>query len=274
MSASPMTLILTAIHAQIPNQILEATFLKDNVFSSVDERIMAEVLRKRVLLDCNLVATKACQIPLRDEWVRRTEYANFDTFAAFLYSSTYMWIPPEARENRNIASVVRVMSGISQPGVPAIGTMTGWYAGGNTIGSMASAVVGSHTLRGAGWAPMVINEGNNFIRITGTYPNTFMAGLVLECTLEYDPEFTNADQNMIYALRDLCVCAVKAHIYHQLAIRIGESEIVAGMEIGVFKDIVNSYSNANEEYDHLLKKVRGAQVLDPNTVAEFMWLSL
>ena len=274
MSASPLSIIMAGIKAKLTPQILELAFLKDGKYSTIDEGIKQEVIRERVLLDVNLVATRMGIIPLKNEWIRETRYENVETFAAYMYNSTQLWIPPQARENRNIASVVRVMSSVTQPGAPFLSTLTGWYGGGNTVGNMGDAILGSHTLRGAGFAPYAINEGNNYIRIMGTFPDTFMDGLALQCTLEYDEEFTNADQNFIYAIRDLCICATKNHIYHKLVISIGESQVVAGMDIGVVKDIVMGFANADDEYDHLLKKVRGAQCLDANTARELIYLQI
>ena len=275
MAASALTLIMTQIYAEIPIQILEAAFLKeDQPTTSLDERIIHEVIRKRVLLDANLVATRMCRIPLCDAWVVPTSYGNNVGATTYLYNCTYIQIPPEAREFRNIASVIRLTGYINQQGVGALGSIAGWLPGGNTVSSMASAVVGSHTLAGAAYFPLPILQDNNLIRITGVYPNSVMNYWLLECTLENDEEFTNVGQNMEAYLKKLGLAATKQYIHTNLVIPIGETQVVGGMDIGVFKEKVESYANAGEEYDHYLDLLRGAQVFDPNTFAQFAYYSI
>ena len=275
MAASPLTLILTEIYAVIPKPILEAAFLgKDEPTTSLDERITHEIIRKRVLLDANLVATRMCRIPLSDAWVVPTSYGNNVGATTYLYNCTYILIPPEARENRNIASVIRLTGYINQQGVGALGSIAGWLPGGNTISSMASAMVGSHTLAGAAYFPIPILQDNNLIRITGVYPNSVMNYWLLECTLENDEEFTNVGQNMEAYLKKAGLAAAKQYIRTNLIIPMGETQVVAGMDIGVFKSEVESYANAGEEYDHYIDLLRGAQVFDPNTFQQFAALSV
>lgn len=275
MAASPLTLCLTEVYAVIPRQILEATFLeKDQPTTSLDDRIIHEVVRKRVLLDTNLVATRMCRIPLSDAWVIPTNYNNQAGSTTYLYNCTYLRIPPEFRENRNIASVIRLVGYINQQGVGAIGGIGGWLPAGNTVSGMANAMVGSHTLRGAAFFPIPILQDGNVIRITGVYPNSVMNYWLLECTLENDEEYTNIGQNMMFHLRKLTLAATKQYIRTNLLIPMGETQVVAGMDIGVFKNEVDSYANAGEEYDHYLDLVRGAQIFDPNTFTQYAYLSI
>ena len=272
--SSALTNIITEITSRIPKPILQAAFLQDTPTKTIDQAIIDEVIKKRLLLSVNLVCGRLAKIPLKNSWVSNMKDANFDLYAADLYNSTYLHIPPHAREHRNINSVVRVTSGIGTPGIPNFGNISGWFAGGNSISSLANAMVGSHTLQGAGWVPVVTLEQNNYIRILGTYPETYLGGLILECTLEWDHEFINNDTNFTFHLCELAVCATKAYIYNKLVIEVGETQISAGMEIGVFKNILDSYMNENDRYNELLMNVRGGQTMDINTALSFIYKAL
>lgn len=274
MPSPATTYILRHIYSNIPQQILEEAFNPGMASANLDERILSLSIYPRVLLDTNLVATRMTQILLLPEWTKNTFDGFFDTFASMTYNSVFLWIPPEARENRNIASVVRVLDATQQMSPTTDGALGGYTNYGNTVSAMSDAMVASRTLNGAAYLPRVTLEGNNFIKIYGNYPNSYIGGLTLECTLEYDTEFNNADTNMIYHLRELSLCAVKAYIYNTLIIKIDQAMVSAGMEIGVFKDIVQSYANANDEYHSKLMNVRGAQIMDANTLSEFIWMQL
>ena len=46
------------------------------------------------------------------------------------------------------------------------------------------------------------------------------------------------------------------------------------MEIGVFKNILDSYMNENDRYNELLMNVRGGQTMDINTALSFIYKAL
>ena len=273
MPAPANTYILQHIYANIPRQILAEAFEPMKYQVSLDERILGEVIATRVLLDTNLVAGRMTQILLQSEWIKDTQDGIWDALTATQYNSCFFWVPPEYRENRNIAALVRILDS-SQQLLPSDGSVAAYSNYGNTVSALANAAVASRTLAGAADMPRATLEGNNFVKVYGNYPNTYFGGLTLECVLEFDTEFNNADQNLLYHLRELALCATKAWIWNKLVIQIDSAEISAGMQIGVFKDIVSSYATANDEYHDKLMYVRGAAIMDENTLADFIYMQL
>ena len=274
MPSPALTYVLTHIFNNIPPQILDEAFIPGLAGRTVDDAILSKVIYSRVLLDTNLVATRMTQILLMPEWTKNTFDGFFDTFASMTYNSVFLQIPEEAREHRNIASVIRVLDATQQMSPTTDGALGGYTNYGNTVSALSEAMVASRTLNGAAYLPRVTYEGNNFIKIYGNYPNSYIGGLTLECTLEYNTEFDNADTNVIYHLRELALCAVKAYIYNNLIVKIDQGEVSAGMELGIFKEIVQSYSTANDDYHTKLMNVRGAQIMDANTLADHIWMRL
>ena len=270
MAAPANSYILRHIYSNIPKQILIEAFQPSKYQCSLDERILGEVVAKRVLMDTNLIAGRQTEIPIAEEWMRSTRDGLWDSLAATQYNACFFYIPPEFRENRNISAVIRLVDTNLQQLGTSDGSIGGYSNYGNSVSSIAAAMVGSRTLNGLVTAPEVMLESANFIKVLGNYPNSYFGGLSLECILEFDTEFNNADQNTLYQLRELALVAVKAYIWTTLVIQIDTAEISAGMQIGVFKEIVDGYASANDEYEDRLMRVRGASLLDENNLGEFI----
>ena len=88
--------------------------------------------------------------------------------------------------------------------------------------------------------------------------------------LEYDSEFRNMNQSTIFAMRNLCLCAVQRYIANRLIIQIDETEIVGGMELGRVKQIIDEYLQKGEQYQELLMKAKGAMAYDPRTLSQII----
>ena len=75
-------------------------------------------------------------------------------------------------------------------------------------------------------------------------------------------------------MQELVLCAVKRYIAVKLRVKIDETEVVAGMEIGVIKDKVIEYEQAAENYRPLLIKLKGAMHYEPRAVSRLIYHSL
>ncbi len=271
MAAPVMSYLLTSIFAKVNRQILLLAFDPVKNQTSLDTRIISEVIQARVLLDVNLLMGKKTKIQLLDNWLVKTGLSEFAVITGALYDSSFYFIPPEAREMRNISTIQGISSDYAYS-LPVNGSSSGNANNiGNTVASLADAAVSSRTEYNYPIMPQATLQSQNLIRI---FPVVYSDGLVLDCTLEYDSEFTNANQNVIYHLRNLSVCAVKTWIYNELVIQIDTAEIIGGMAIGAVKDIIQSYATADEEYHDLLMKVRGAMLMDPEMLTSFVSMML
>ena len=76
---------------------------------------------------------------------------------------------------------------------------------------------------------------------------------VLRCVLANDENMNNLSIRSFHAFSKLCELAVKSHIYNRLVIEMDSGKIRGGFEIGAFKNIVDSYSEKEEEYQDYLK---------------------
>lgn len=271
MPASPMSFILSHINNNIPEEILNAAFEPGKNQSTLDELIIDKVMVGRVLMDLNLVSGIRTRIPLIDAWKQPVEGLPFEIIVGSTYLADYYLIPPSARENRNIVAVEQIASDYSYttPNSGGLGNNDGSF--GNSVADLASVAISSRTQYNQPIMPQATLMSNNFVKV---YPATYSSGLVIECTLEFDRELTNMAQNIIIPTRNLTLCAVKAWIYNKLRIKIDSSEVVAGMSVGAFKDIVLEYQTENAQYDELLMKIRGATLMEPDHLAAIVSMML
>lgn len=270
MPANAMSFILQTIYSNIPKPILMAAFEPQKNQSTLDELIIDRVVAGRVLMDLNLVSGLRAKIPLIEAWRQPVESLPFEIVAGSTYDAAYYVIPRDARQGRNIIAIEQV-SDVYNFASPSGGLLGQMGVLGDSVADLARVAITSRTQFGQPIMPSAILLSNNMVKL---YPWTYSEGLILECTLEFDREFTNMNQNLIIPTRNLALCAVKAYIFNELRIRIDMAEITAGMTVGSFKDIVLSYENENAQYDELLLKTRGATLMEPDHLAAIAMMSL
>ena len=79
--------------------------------------------------------------------------------------------------------------------------------------------------------------------------------LYLRCFLENDADFNNLRSTILQRFSEMCLLAVKAYIYNTLKIKIDQGQMVGGINVGAFREVVDSYSDAHQMYhDFLLNK--------------------
>lgn len=274
MAAAPIAYLLRHIYSNIPIQILDAGFEPNKLQMSRDQAIISLVIQARVLMDTNLVAGRQTPILLQSDWIKETRDGLYDPISSSTYNACFFWVPPKWRENRNISAVIRVSDNNLSSLPTSNGSIGNFTNFGNTIPDLANAMVSSYTLAGAGYSPQASLEGNNLIKVYGNYPNSYFGGMVADVVLEFDSEFSNIGNAALYYLRDLALCATKAWLWTKLVVEIDAAQVTGGMQMGVFKDIIDSYANANEEYQDRLMDVSGASLMDENNLGEFLRMQL
>lgn len=230
------------LYFKIPREILKEAFTSKDYHwrdlpVSMDEQITSQVIRDRVLVDCNLVGGTEAVISLdgiRGEMI--------DT-----YMSVYR-IPKDRTEGRTINSVLSV----------GYGNMMTQAAAGNFQACSISPVLqaGSSMMSAMSPTPMVSTArvqliGENTILIRDTSPTG--ASAYVRCILANDEMLSNIQMRSIPSFCTLVEFAVKSFIYNSLIVRIDSAQLSGGQALGRFKDIVESYADSETMYQDYLK---------------------
>lgn len=268
MAKDTVTYLLSHVKQSLPPEILEMAFKPGKYNTTVEQRIITEVIEGPILDDCNLVAGKRRDIILNPSWKLDIDPEPDLAMAGSGLQGAYYKIPEGPREGRNIASVVGIIPSLvsSLPG--SVVSYNGQASMGNTAGGLISEMLNTRTMGQYPITPLVTLEGTNIIRF---FPEQLIEGCVVSVFLEYDADFLNLNNSGIIALRKLVLCAVQKYIGTNLRLPVGETEIVAGMEISDVREIVNDCIQKGEEYDNLLVKYKGAATFDTRTISRLMW---
>lgn len=271
MPQSTLTYIISFIRQNVPRELLELAFQPRKYNTTIEQRIISEIIEGPILLDTNLVGGKRKEIYIQTRWLMNLKAAEPSNVLGTGVEGSFYLIPEEAREYRNISSVIGVTPfiGTAIPGSGANYNGTGSF--GNTATNLISEMLNTRTFSDYPVMPLVTLEGTNIIRF---YPEIISDGVAISVLLEFDSEFLNMNNSSIMAMRNLCLCATKRYIANKLIVPVDETEIVAGMEIGVIKDLINRYSQEAEQYQELLMRLKGSLSFDPKMINRLIYHAL
>lgn len=267
MANSPLSVAIAKVLFSIPKPILNAAFTPESRRMSLDECIIEDIIRAKILPDVNANSGKFKRIPLSNTWIEQTDYVQAGTYGLGTHGGQVYRIPPDARENRNINTTIRITPNVMYS-EGMLGQAIGITTPGSTITNMINGLVDSRTYS-ASHMPMVNYLGDNIILVK---PHYSVEGLTLECTLMYDDEFTGLNQHAILPFSNLVTVATKSYIYTQLILAIGQNRLIAGQSLGEFQEIVREYKQegSDEKYDELLNTLKGSMLMDPDTQRRIM----
>lgn len=240
---NPISYALRQLRFKIPKEILEKTFIStlNHRFTqptSLDTRIRQEVIEPRVLVDCNLLGGTETHIPL------------FDLPREFLDPFTAVYrIPKSMTQGRTI---VRAMSVAYGEGA-IMGASNIAPTQGNLLLDGAAGVLNSALA-----IPIVSTAqcqliGENVVMIADNM--ALPMNIYLRCWLENDENFNHIQPTSYPAFAKLVELAVKAYIYVNIQIPMDRAIIHAGSELGRFRETVDGYADANEQYETHLTEV-------------------
>lgn len=240
----------------IPPEILELAFLRTGNTDrrlplSLDTRIREKVIDARVIPDCDLVGGSQVLIPLQ---------GLLPDFLDPPFSAVYR-IPKDLTQGRTITSVLSVSYGDSV----AVG---GYYVGPEQWNPMLDAM--GQVMKSNSPIPQVssafvemIGENTVFVRDAVALPTV----MYLRCIVENASEMNNIKPASYHAFCKLVEYAVKAHIYVNTNIPIDQGQLQGGVTVGRIREVIDSYSDANELYSTHLQEVwrKTAFLNDPET---------
>lgn len=254
------------IKFRIPRQILTEVFVDRDYFNrhapiSIDEQIINKVLKSRVMVDCNLTGGAEVFIPLSDLSPQRPND----------YTLVYR-IPKDMTQGRSIMSALSV-------GYASQALSNAFMAYQNAKPCSVTPELQAAQNLYQSHAPIPLISGANLrliaentILIRGTAQ--LLSNGYLRAVIANDDEMSHLQMRSIPAFCNLCVLATKAYIYNEATINIDLAKLSGGMDLGKFKEIVDSYADSEELYqEYLHKTFAGVQFMnDEQTFNRFMAL--
>lgn len=248
---SILSLAISNVFQEIPDEILEEAFLNQNkrnyyMPTSIDAKIIEEVIDKRVMPDLNIEYATKINIPLGKCTIERISPVDW-----------VVTVPPEVLNERKIISVL---------GINYVNAFTGMGDGTVPVGSGGGALLAGAQKMANATSGMPANyetkceliSGNSFlIRRSGFLNNYCM----VEMIIENDPQLNNIPITAADYIKKLVLLAVKAYIYRKLKIKIGRAQLDGGSELGPFMEFIDSYADSNELYLEELKSASRIQWL-------------
>ena len=217
---------------------------------SIDHQIRDKVIEGRVLPDINLISGQRDLIPIHG--LVATGQPDF---------TQVIHIPIERTNGRSIVAAYSIVNG-SQTGAMNGAFNTNYSGSTSSMGEAMRAVQQSRS-------PIpVMNDANisliaeNTIAIRSPLR---LAGVAwLDCMLSYNEQMSNVPPGAYRHFAFMVAEAVKAYIYNNIIIPMDEAEIMGGMGLGQFKNIVEGYSDAEELYQEKKKIWENVAILsDP-----------
>jgi len=233
---------------EIPREIIQEAFMprkydparreryRDNQLGlNVDSIIRREVLEARVGVDVNLCSGVETTIRLTGIPMDIIDPWNI------IYR-----IPQSMTGGRQITAVYSVTFGEGN----VIGSNRMMMKGGSPLLEAAAGIYMSQAPIPAVHSPYVTLVGDNTVLINDA--QALPGILYLRCMLTHEPNFNNIKPAYYRKFAELAILAAKAYIYNRLIIQLDEGEIKAGISIGRFREIVDSYADANQMYKEFL----------------------
>lgn len=243
----------------IPMEILRAAFLGDRQLytstgtrqvynTSLNDVIRNKVFDAKVLKDCDLFGGEEVIIPLYD-----TEYWKPDNY------TTVFRVGQNKTRGLRITEILSVLYGYPDAlyGSPAAGV--GVYTGSTNQNSYSGAFTTMTTSMMQSYAPAVeiqlVNVelvGFNTIAIYETQIVTNQ--LTLRCRLSNDAELNNLKNNSWPQFSELALLATKAFIYKELRVKVDQGQMVGGIELGAFREVIMEYADAAQNYKDFFRE--------------------
>ncbi len=243
------------IKNQIPYEILSAGFMVDELpelanTTTLEDKITRKLLRKRVMLDANIVGGTELIVPIGN--VVPAQVTDYYTVFP---------IPPEYTNNREIVSVLGLvhMPYMTGLGNGSFGSYPGMAQG--TVGNFNPLLSVADRIGSSAAPSGVITNAHtelvsyNTILIYAYY--ALLGRYGVRVIVENDSNLNNIQPRSYKSFSMLCVLACKAYIYNKLIIHINSGYLASGQDLGIFKSIIESYDSAEEEYRTYIQEVWG-----------------
>lgn len=241
MSYNPISKTTSDMWRKIPHEILKAVFAPTynqwrTVPVNVDDQIVSTVIRPRVLVDCNLVGGQ--EVWIRLDGIR---YERTPEMMSVIY------VPKDKTNGRPISQVLHLgyVDYLAVNQQNANGMFDPCSV--TPLTTAVQAMHASYDVTGLIGTSRLELIGENVVLVKD--PSMSPTNGVLRCILANDENMNNLSIRSYPAFTRLCELAVKSHVYNKLVIELDSGRIQGGFELGMFKQIVDSYADAEEQYE-------------------------
>lgn len=245
---SALMSMLQELQFRIPKEVLERAFQSNNLNwqrtpVSLEERIMAQVIRPRVLFAANLVGGRQVVVSLEGLTPNYIDRYNL------------VYVIPKERTSH--CSIISALSVSHMPYQSGYSTSPYAVSGFLPNASVDSLSVGMRVASSLSKIPAVSNAhveliAENTVLIKDQMQSVY--NYFLRCIIANDADLNNINPRSWLTFYDLCELAVKAFIYNKLRIKIGEGALQGGQELGVIKEYVDECRDSESEYKTFLKE--------------------
>ena len=231
-----LTKALTEIRFTIPNEVLQIGFVENfgrvNTITSLDERILSSVIRPRVLIDANLVGGVMIKVPIVG-----------CTYFESMPGEVIINVPKKLTMGRSIVTLQNLICNVGFSASTAPYNTTSLIAASNNMYTNLA----NHTVIQTGRLELI---GDNVVLVQD--PSIAIFNAILRCTVENESNMENLHPRFHSGFAKLCILAVKSYIYINCKVKLDQGYIYGGHELGSIGDIIDSYSEAEEQYQEYL----------------------
>ena len=242
---------LGRINRAIPKQLLHEAYGKQDIggmlnpFGGIinpNELIRDKVITGHVLADLNIVGGIETEIASEKCMINRQSDNSY-----------IIVIPKEATNGKSVTSLLGLRLGATN--VNAYPTMNPnrLVVPTTTTGNNAMALFNSSTampLVNIGDVTQLPGENTFLIRNMAYIPSYTH----LRVIVQNNDDLSNLNPRTQVKFAELCILAVKSDIYNELIVTIDEQQIMAGRGVGAFKNMLESYNDAETMYQEALAK--------------------
>lgn len=237
-------LCLNEVYNTIPCEILSAVFIDSEL--SVREKLKLEVWDKIVLMDLDAYGGEKITVRL-DDLPYKAEYVNGEQYRTY-------HIPRSCTRDKIITSVLNI---IHTPWIAVQGYTSLYGSLANNSLPISAAQKAFNVYQAPNIANIIDIKLIGLNLITAHFPPIVYGpdSFKMDCIVQNDVTLNNFDIKMMNNIVNLFVIATKRYIYNKLVIKTDIGATLNGYEIGAFKDVVDSYSDAWEQYEEAKKKI-------------------
>lgn len=243
-SLNALTRAVATVRRKIPEEILRYAFVSPyqqwlNNPNVIDDLILKDVIRSRVLVDANLVGGQEDYIRLSGLVFERTSELM-----------SVVHIPKDRTNGRSITQVLHLSYYDYTANVNSNAMMNFNACSITPLAMAGMAVANSFNQMGMTGTSRLELIGENTVLIKD--PAISVQNAVLRCVLSNDEELNNLSVRSYVAFCEMATLAVKSHIYNTTVVKMDEGVAQFGRNIGAYRQVIDSYADAEEQYIEFL----------------------